>query len=69
MATFSTLLAAEIRAKAKGPAPGGDNTWLYAYHGYATGGSTPCVRVIRPTTGSLALTQSQWIEITDDATV
>lgn len=68
MAAFASVAAADIRAKAKGPAPGGDNTWLYA-HGGITASGSPCVRVMRPQTNSFALTQVVWVEITDDGTV
>lgn len=66
MASFATVAAAELRAKAKGPAPGGDNTWVYAHSGVNATGA-PLVRVVRFMTS--AFTQGAWVEITDDATV
>ena len=67
MATFTSLAAADLRAIAKGPAPGGDNTWVYAHSAYATQTATPCVRVVRRMTSTL--TQGAWVELTDDAAV
>lgn len=63
MAAFATVVAAETRAKAKGPA--GDNTWVYAHPGVTFTGS-PCVRVVRRMPPG---TNGGWVEITDDATV
>jgi len=65
MATFSSLLAAEVRAKAKTA----DGTWLEAHSCYATGTNTPAVRFIRPMTNSASPQNGAWIETSDDAVV
>jgi len=63
MALFATDLAAEQRARAKGPA--GDNTWVYAFSGKDTVGQ-PIVTAYRP----ISLSGGPgWFSTSDDATV
>lgn len=65
MAAFSTMAAAEVRAKAKRA----DGTWINA-HSARTKAGVICVRVQRKMAPTSAATKQYgaWTEITDDAT-
>lgn len=62
MAAF-TMVTAEARAIAKGPA--GDRTWLYA-HACRLIDGTIAVRLVRPMP---PITNGDWVTVTDDAAV
>lgn len=66
MAAFSTLAAAEIRAKAKQSGTG-DGTWVVA-HAERTIAGTIAVRVQRKMAPGAGAANGAWVDITDDNT-